>query len=329
MQRINWLDCWKGIGIFTVVLGHIMEPIHKYLFWFHMPLFFFISGYLYRDKYDNLIFFQKKAASLLLPYSSFLLIFSTIYPLFYSQTIAPNNWKRYIFNQAYGGELLRGWFGVFWFITCLFFTQQLYQFIFKRLKENDQHMLKVMICFYALAMMNYWFFQFKFLLAINVVALAIVFYWLGHLFARKSIKIDLLVVITAMVFFATILIADIFGLINFNFDMKYTKYGIIGLNIALPLAGIVIMQQLAKAIQSTFIGKVFAYLGKISMVVMYVHQPVQLSLRDFVGSNELMRLVVAIGISCIVYEVISRSYFARKILLGESGRSFETQKIQG
>ncbi|BCL39520.1 hypothetical protein NSMS1_59670 [Nostoc sp. MS1] len=140
---------------------------------------------------------------------------------------------------------------------------------------------------------------------------------MGNITARKSIKLNLIPVIVAIIIFATAVVADIFGFINFNFDMKYTQYGIIGLNIVLPLTGIVITQKLAEAIQSTFIGNVFAYLGKISMVVMYIHQPVQLLLNDFLISNKLIRVVVAIGFSCIIYEVISRSWFTRKMLLGE------------
>jgi len=49
MQQYNkWIDRLKGIGIITVVLGHTgNEFTHHYFFWFHMPLFFIISGYLF------------------------------------------------------------------------------------------------------------------------------------------------------------------------------------------------------------------------------------------------------------------------------------------
>ena len=53
-KRIAWLDTAKGIGIILVVLGHSMSPIltghmvmeslYKFLYMFHMPLFFFLSG---------------------------------------------------------------------------------------------------------------------------------------------------------------------------------------------------------------------------------------------------------------------------------------------
>lgn len=59
-QRIALLDYAKGIGIFLVVLGHtlrglvangfeantVTQAIDQWIYAFHMPLFFFLSGYL-------------------------------------------------------------------------------------------------------------------------------------------------------------------------------------------------------------------------------------------------------------------------------------------
>lgn len=60
VNRIAWIDCAKGIGIFLVVLGHAVRGLvsakllpgdNPYFQWFdfslytfHMPLFFFLSG---------------------------------------------------------------------------------------------------------------------------------------------------------------------------------------------------------------------------------------------------------------------------------------------
>lgn len=51
--RIEWIDIVKGIGLLCVILGHLSAPnqIARILVYsFHMPLFFFISGYLYKSK---------------------------------------------------------------------------------------------------------------------------------------------------------------------------------------------------------------------------------------------------------------------------------------
>lgn len=59
-QRVFWVDNLKGILIILVVAGHVlqsaidmnmtseyMDNIFKWIYSFHMPLFFVISGFVY------------------------------------------------------------------------------------------------------------------------------------------------------------------------------------------------------------------------------------------------------------------------------------------
>lgn len=47
----SWLDSAKGFGIILVVLGHasLVMPLNRTLYAFHMPLFFIISGLLFKE----------------------------------------------------------------------------------------------------------------------------------------------------------------------------------------------------------------------------------------------------------------------------------------
>ena len=62
----------KAIGILLVVAGHInSEVLHWFpVFSFHMPLFVFVSGYLYKPSYEENVgvFLRKKITGLILPY---------------------------------------------------------------------------------------------------------------------------------------------------------------------------------------------------------------------------------------------------------------------
>ena len=49
-SHLDFLDLAKGIGILLVVLGHGMFPNHFLIDSFHMPLFFFIERYLFKEK---------------------------------------------------------------------------------------------------------------------------------------------------------------------------------------------------------------------------------------------------------------------------------------
>lgn len=47
--RENWIDFLRGIGILLVLIGHNNPPFIRYIFGFHMGLFFVLSGYLYKS----------------------------------------------------------------------------------------------------------------------------------------------------------------------------------------------------------------------------------------------------------------------------------------
>jgi fucose 4-O-acetylase-like acetyltransferase len=54
----------KAIGIMAVVIGHSNSPIDNFIYLWHMPLFFFISGYFYKDNYTfNIKLLIKKRRS--------------------------------------------------------------------------------------------------------------------------------------------------------------------------------------------------------------------------------------------------------------------------
>ena len=81
-KRVEWIDSLRGLAMFLVILGHSFyirnNKIRNYLYSFHMPLFFFISGLTTKRKDISFIeFIKKKAKNLLLPY-----LFLNIYYMF-------------------------------------------------------------------------------------------------------------------------------------------------------------------------------------------------------------------------------------------------------
>lgn len=82
-MRIEWVDIAKGIGMLLVVWAHIHDTgdLCTVIYSFHMPLFFVLSGYLFKtDKYNGIWeFLMKKKKSLIMPY----LMLSFITLLFY------------------------------------------------------------------------------------------------------------------------------------------------------------------------------------------------------------------------------------------------------
>src|SRR6266545_108761 len=84
-KRIEYLDIARGIGILLVVLGHndlgaISPFAHQVTYSFHIPLFFFLSGYFINTSISFPDYFKKRFHSVLKPYlfTIFLIYFGAV-----------------------------------------------------------------------------------------------------------------------------------------------------------------------------------------------------------------------------------------------------------
>lgn len=69
-QRIQFIDLAKGFAILLVIIGHIDTiPYVKHLIYsFHMPLFFILSGYFFKNEESFRKAFKKLFSTLIIPY---------------------------------------------------------------------------------------------------------------------------------------------------------------------------------------------------------------------------------------------------------------------
>lgn len=119
--RIGWVDTAKGIGLLCVILGHLSIPlVDTVVYFFHMPLFFFLSGFVFSaGKYDFPTFLKKKVRSLLIPY---LTLGGGIF-LFFSITYALEGRPAGDYLEMLKNFLVQEHFWTVWFLTCLFLTE--------------------------------------------------------------------------------------------------------------------------------------------------------------------------------------------------------------
>ena len=85
-MRLNYIDTLKGLGIILVLIGHNYNLSHdelayKWIYGFHMPLFFFLSGFLAKERPFRLEM-KKCMEHLLIPFIFFALVF-TVYQCIY------------------------------------------------------------------------------------------------------------------------------------------------------------------------------------------------------------------------------------------------------
>ena len=70
-QRINWIDWAKAIGIYLVVTGHAHHnhaDVVPMIFMIHMPLFFVVSGYLFKTDKSLREITARNIKGLVIPY---------------------------------------------------------------------------------------------------------------------------------------------------------------------------------------------------------------------------------------------------------------------
>ena len=124
-ERVKWIDVSRFWGMFFIYLGHLGNTAglaHPWVFSFHVPLFFFLSGcvenYNQRGLRENM---KHKAITTMLPFYCFGLL-STVFESINSNSVIQirNN----LYALLLGGvrnSMSIGW-GL-WFLTCLFVIQ--------------------------------------------------------------------------------------------------------------------------------------------------------------------------------------------------------------
>lgn len=93
----------KAIGILLMVWGHAGAPeiFVRFLSIFHMPLFFIMSGFCFKDKYitEPMNFVKKRLLCIYIPYVKYSLLFLLLHNLFFILNIYNN---QYGFNGEVG-----------------------------------------------------------------------------------------------------------------------------------------------------------------------------------------------------------------------------------
>lgn len=129
-DRLDYVDLFRGLGIILMIMGHVQfgEVFDKIIHAFHMPMFFFISGYFYKSKLDVPLIriIGKKAKTLLLPYLIFAFFHYCFYYMIVIRRIDIVMLKSVIYNSP-NPTIPIG--GALWFLTALFLTDVIYLII--------------------------------------------------------------------------------------------------------------------------------------------------------------------------------------------------------
>lgn len=146
-SRVVWIDYLKAIGIFFVVLGHVVVPkeMKAYIYSFHMPLFFLLSGMTVKPlKYSNISDVAiNKFKQLIIPYIAINLSTITCWIILKMVLMGDSvSVRKLIMGIIYSNSdeifLVNG---PTWFLTTLFLCHILFYLIYKISKGDNTNIL--------------------------------------------------------------------------------------------------------------------------------------------------------------------------------------------
>ena len=198
----NYITIAKAIGIILMVIGHSGCPqlLFKFIYLFHMPLFFFCSGIFYKEmssKGSVTIFLKKRVLGLYIPFVkwsvSFLLLHNLLLAIgvynshygyeggsfCYSVTDVIKRLGLILFTMTGYEELLGG----FWLIRSLFVSCLLIAFISFILRFSFKYKHEL-ICFFFLIItifLRRFVPDVEFFREVSMGSFGALFYMLGYL----------------------------------------------------------------------------------------------------------------------------------------------------
>jgi acyltransferase len=278
-ERTAWIDIARGIGILLVIYGHTLGSHGwRYLIYaFHMPLFFFLSGLVFRSR-ENETYpqsFKKDFKRLLIPYFIFAL-FSLI--LWFIILPRPEQTSSTIFKQILGifyGNASNGYLAintVLWFLPCLFAVRQIFWFLVKLKREYLLVALAIFSIIGYVISSNFSYIRLPF--GIESALTGIVFFGAGYLWNYLPEKWNKIFnkynIILAVIF---IVFTIVFANLNYDgnklqVDIRLNRYNNYYYFYIAAFAGI-----LATIFFSKFLNKnrVLEYLGQKTMVLFIWH----------------------------------------------------------
>lgn len=190
-RKYNYITIAKGIGIFLVIWAHILNrgPVYNFIYAFHMPLFFFISGMLFKnDKYTKIKdLLKSRFKSLIIPYLIYSIItlllwgmienkiWSECIKCFWEIFLARNSSRTMPFNPP------------LWFIPCLFSIEIIYFFINKYIKKGMKAFLIFCLAIsgFLLTRIEFPINGKDFIWSLNISFVALTFYWVGNALRKR------------------------------------------------------------------------------------------------------------------------------------------------
>lgn len=313
-DRIEWIDALKGIGIILVVYGHIhseQDSVRLFIYLFHMPLFFAISGYLFKQTALSVPFLKQKFRSLLLPYFSFGMIYLVIWA----------------FRNGFNGisTILKGLLIIstsnlpiesgLWFLPALFFCELLVVIIDKYCLHR---VLKALVIIALTITGCLWtrFIPYRLPWALDVAFSALGFFYFGRITSSKEFekKVHGKELLAVGMICAGILLSPICGKINMRAGMWGNAPLAYGVAMIMIVALFIISIRWCDT--QSWVKTTLTAIGRHSIVFLCTnHIVIEYSRKIvyFINTDSWLSELLVFCISMVIMHLLSKIFFTTKL----------------
>ena len=289
-KRIGYIDIAKGLGILVIVLGHndlagYHPTLHKFIYAFHIPLFFFLSGMFFRPERAFGETLRRRFNTLLKPY------FFALFMIYLGEAAFSNMTFPVIVGRISKSMYATGhyidWVQL-WFIPHLFAVSLFAWVAWQGLGRVKWNWLRWLPLFAMLAvgvftMPYFWPFiapaiggeYFGLPYSLDLVLASGFFFLVGYEVNQRPLEKFFASPLVLLSTFGLLLALVLFLPPVLDFNTR--TYPSLWINTAEALLGIGMILSLARNLEkwSVLLARVFSYFGRISLVILIFHVPIQ------------------------------------------------------
>lgn len=310
-NRIESIDIAKGIGILLMVMGHtgFGDVFDKLINTFHMPLFFFVSGYFYRPQKTKSFkeYLIHQINVLIIPYLVFAVFYEILHYIFTGDFSIQYFAKSLISSNHNRIDVA----GALWFLLALFSSKIIYCLLEHKIKGLlNLTIVVTMISFAALTLRK---FDIKFPLCIDTALSMLILIHSGYLLYvyREKRLLNRLSTLSPIVLVSLTILFFASGLFNDGVLVRRNKFGIEVLYFISCFCGIILTMNVSHILSRqnnkilSKIKDIFSFWGRESIVFLLINELflfivselfiVLGASRDFVAENYWLRGLIVLG----------------------------------
>lgn len=260
MERKIEIDQIKGLGIIFMILGHSLLPavFTKPVCVFHMPLFFIVSGILYKEK-SLIEILKRNSKKILVPYFFTCIILLSYYGFirnrwdWWISIFLGNAYKTLCFEQFYT-------VGPLWFLPAFFVSSVCFHIVRKIPNQLSQLIIFISLFFLSLFLK----------IEINLLPFGLMsgivgafFMYIGYVY-KKCYNLS-----TNKYFYMLGGVSYVACLLWGNLSMSWHIYKLLLLQIVAAAFAVIILLKIVKRYFYHF--KIIAKIGYYSLPIMCIH----------------------------------------------------------